>query len=113
MKVKIFFALLVSVFLCQNTFSQVRTEETKKTVKEQKGDTTVTHSVIVSESEDITPRHHMIVVNPLKFLLFYNISYYQMVSANIGIGAGVQSPTLAGVSGIGFNAEMRKKSCGL
>jgi len=107
MKIKIFFALLVSVFLCQYTFSQVRTDETKKTVQEQKGDTTVTHSVIVSESEDITPRHHMIVINPLKFLLFYNISYYQMVSANIGIGAGVQSPTIAGINGIGFNAEMR------
>ena len=107
MKVKMFFAMLLSVFLCQNTFSQVRTDETKKTVQEQKGDTTVTRSVIISESEDITPRHHMIVVNPLKFLLFYNISYYQEVSTNIGIGAGVQSPTIAGINGIGFNAEVR------
>ena len=107
MILKIFFTFVVSVFLCQTTFSQVRVEETKKTVKEQQGDTTVTRSVTVSESEDITPRHHMIVINPLKFLLFYNISYYQRVSTNIGIGAGIQSPTIAGIDGIGFNAEVR------
>jgi hypothetical protein len=107
MMVKIFFALVLSLFLCQNTFSQVRTDETKKTVKEEKGDTTVTHSVIISESEDVTPRNHMIVINPLKFLLFYNISYYQKVSTNIGIGGGVQSPTIGGINGIGFNAEVR------
>ncbi|MBA4311700.1 MAG: hypothetical protein C0417_03625 [Chlorobiaceae bacterium] len=107
MKLKIVFTLAVSLFLCQNAFTQVRTEEKKKTVTEQKGDTTVTSSVIISESEDITPRHHMIVINPLKFLLFYNISYYQMVSENIGIGAGVQAPTIGGIDGIGFNAEVR------
>ena len=107
MRVKIVFMLLASLFLCQHLSSQERTVEKKKSVTEQKGDTTITSSVIISESEDITPRHHMIVINPLKFLLFYNISYYQRVSTNIAIGAGVQSPTPAGINGIGFNAEVR------
>ncbi len=106
---KLTFVLMIAacLYLCQPAFSQVRTEEKKKTVTEQKGDTTITKSVTLTESEDITPRHHMIVVNPLKFLLFYNISYFQRVSPNIAIGAGVQSPTIAGINGIGFNAETR------
>jgi hypothetical protein len=107
MKFKIIIPFVFLILSSQFIYSQVRTEEKKKTVTEQKGDTTITQSVIISESEDITPRHHMIVINPLKFLLFYNISYYQMVSKNIAIGAGVQSPTLGGTEGIGFNAEVR------
>jgi hypothetical protein len=107
MRIKLVFVLAISLMLCQNALAQVRTEEKKKTVTEQKGDTTITRSTIISESEDITPRHHMIVINPLKFLLFYNISYYQRVSTNIAIGAGVQSPTIGGTEGIGFNAEVR------
>ncbi|MBI5020218.1 MAG: hypothetical protein HZB59_02185 [Ignavibacteriales bacterium] len=107
MRLKLVFIFAVSLMLCQNAFAQVRTEEKKKTVTEQKGDTTITRSTIISESEDITPRHHMIVINPLKFLLFYNISYYQSVSDNIGIGAGVQAPTIGGINGFGLNAEIR------
>src|SRR4030042_1779920 len=98
MRLTIVSVLVACICLFQTAVSQVRTEEKKKTVTEQKGDTTITQSVIVTESEDITPRHHMIVVNPLKFLLFYNISYYQRISPTVAIGAGVQSPTLAGIN---------------
>ena len=104
---KIFFTLIMSIILFHYSFSQVRTEEKKTTVNERTGDTTFTKSIIVSKSEDITPRYHMIVINPLKFLLFYNISYYQRVSENIAVGGGIQAPTLSGIDGIGFNAEIR------
>jgi hypothetical protein len=107
MRFTIIIALGVCLFFCQSAFSQVRTEEKKKTVTEQKGDTTITKSEIISKSEDITPRHHMIVVNPLKFLLFYNISYYQSLSPTFVIGGGVQAPTISGIDGIGFNLETR------
>lgn len=104
-------AIIVIIFIFLNipevSYTQVETKETKKTVSEQKGDTTVTKSVIISESENITPRHNMIVINPLKFLLFYNISYFHRVSPTVAIGAGVQLPTLNGINGIGFNAETR------
>ncbi len=107
MNLKIIFTLALCIFLCQISFSQVRTEETKKTVDEKTGDSTLTRSVIISKSEDITPRNHMIVVNPLKFFLFYNLSYYQKVSSNIGVGGGIQMPTLSGINGFGLNAELR------
>lgn len=107
MNLKVILTLVMSIFLCQSTYSQVQTKEKRKTINEKTGDTTVTQSVIISESEDITPRYHMIIINPLKFLLFYNISYYQRISSNIGIGAGIQTPTISGIEGIGFNAEVR------
>lgn len=86
---------------------QVRTKETRVTVDSLKGDTTVTQSVIISESEDITPRSSMIVVNPLKFFFFYNITYLHRVSPSVAVGAGIQVPTLSGVDGYGVNAEIR------
>ena len=105
--IKIFLMLLMFASISQFTYAQVRTEEKKTSVNEKTGDTTVTKSVIISKSEDITPRHHMIVINPLKFLLFYNISYYQRVTDEIAVGAGIQAPTISGMNGIGFNAEVR------
>jgi hypothetical protein len=107
MKLKIIFILIVGLFLYKSTYSQVQTEETKKTVDEKTGDTTLTRSIIIAQSEDITPRNHMIVINPLKFILFYNLTYFQKVSQNIGIGGGLQIPTISGLNGFGINAEMR------
>ena len=57
--------------------AQVVTEEKKKTVTES-GDTVYTESTIISTSEDITPREDMIVINPLKFFVFYNLTYFQL-----------------------------------
>jgi hypothetical protein len=49
----------------------------------------------------------MIVINPLKFLLFYNISYFHKISDKSVIGGGIQMPTISGVDGFGVNAEIR------
>jgi len=98
--------LLFVACTSQFVFGQVRTEETRKTVTE-KGDTVVTKSEIVSKSEDITPRTGVLFVNPLKFILFYNLSYMHRVSPNISLGGGFQIPTLEGVDGWGVNAEVR------
>ncbi len=73
----------------------------------QVGDTVYTEAVIVSKTEDITPRSNMIVVNPLKFLLFYNISYFHKVNDGVAVGGGIQTPTLSGLKGFGINAELR------
>jgi hypothetical protein len=101
--------LLVSVLLITavSTVAQVRTDEKKTTVKKATGDTTFTESVIISESVDITPRNNMLIINPLKFILFYNLSYYHKVSESVVAGGGIQFPTISGVNGIGFNAEVR------
>jgi hypothetical protein len=102
---------IVFVVLCAmftpGALGQTRTEETRKTVSTEKRDTVVTQSVVISKSEDITPRTGVLVINPLKFFLFYNLSYFHRVSPNIAVGGGFQIPTLSGVDGFGLNAEVR------
>jgi hypothetical protein len=98
--------LLFVLFLGIGTFAQVKTVETRST-KDSTGKVVVTQSEIISKSEDITPRNFMITINPLKFLLFYNISFYMKVEKAIAIGIGIQTPTISGLSGFGFNGEMR------
>jgi hypothetical protein len=99
--------LVLVLGLCQTGFAQIRTEETRTTVDPAKGDTVKTESVIVSRSEDITPRTDILLVNPLKFILLYNLSYMHRVSSSTVIGGGIQIPTPAGLHGVGFNAEVR------
>ncbi|MCW8803826.1 MAG: hypothetical protein OQK57_05450 [Ignavibacteriaceae bacterium] len=100
-------ALLIGVALCSAGFGQERTDEKKWTVGPETGDTIYTESVVISESEDVTPRNSIIVINPLKFLLFYNISYFHKLSDGAVIGGGIQMPTVSGISGFGVNAEAR------
>ena len=87
--------------------AQVKTEETKVEIDTETGDTTFTEAVIITQVEDITPRNSMLVVNPLKFFLFYNLSYFHKISDQVTIGAGFQVPTISGVDGFGINAEAR------
>jgi hypothetical protein len=99
--------LLIGIVFFSIGFGQERTDEKKWTIDPETGDTIYTESVIISESEDITPRSSIIVINPLKFLLFYNISYFHKLSDGAAIGGGIQMPTLSGISGFGVNAEVR------
>ncbi|UCF63406.1 MAG: hypothetical protein JSW33_12695 [bacterium] len=99
--------ILMLVFLGQSGFAQTRTDETKKTVKKVVGDTTITEAVTISQTEDITPRRHMFVINPLKFFLFYNITYFQQLTETVALGGGIQTPTIKGLDGFGFNVELR------
>jgi hypothetical protein len=95
----LFFSLLIP--------AQTKTSEVKISVDEKTGDTTYTSSVSLSKIEDITPRKDLIVINPLKFLLFYNLSYFHKFSENVIAGGGFQIPTISDISGVGFNAELR------
>lgn len=100
-------ALLIGGLFISSNFGQERTDEKKWTIDPQTGDTIFITSVIVSQSEDITTRNSMIVINPLKFLVFYNISYFQKINDGAAIGVGLQMPTISGVNGFGVNAEAR------
>lgn len=100
-------AMVVIVFALSTAFGQEKTDEKKWTIDPETGDTIYTQSVIISKTEDITPRNNMLIINPLKFLLFYNISYFYKVGEGTVIGAGIQSPTPEGISGFGLNAEVR------
>ena len=99
--------LLMSLAIITSAFGQDRTKEKKWTIDPATGDTVYSESVAISQTEDITPRSDMIIVNPLKFLLFYNISYLHKVNDKVAIGGGIQSPTLSGINGFGINAELR------
>jgi hypothetical protein len=97
----------IVVAMLTTGLGQERTDEKKWTINPVTGDTIYTESVTIAEAEDITPRNSMIVINPLKFLLFYNISYFYKISDATVIGAGVQMPTPKDISGFGVNAEAR------
>lgn len=80
-----------------------------KTIKIDKvaGDTTYTESITISKTENITPRNNALIINPLKFFIFYNLTYYHTVNPNLAFGVGVQVPTFKGIDGIGINGELR------
>ena len=100
-------SLLTSCLIFFSASGQVRTDERKWTIDSETGDTIYSEAVIISQIEDITPRSGMIIINPLKFLLFYNISYFHKINDGVVVGGGIQMPTISGVNGFGANAEVR------
>ena len=100
-------ALLIGLAIFASGFGQERTDEKKWTIDPVTGDTIYSEATIISQSEDITPRNSMIIINPLKFLLFYNISYFHKINDGLAIGGGIQMPTISGLNGFGVNAEAR------
>lgn len=98
--------ILILFILANALAAQVLTEEKKKTITAS-GDTVYTESTIITNSEDITPRNDMIVINPLKFFIFYNLTYFHKISDKVALGAGFQIPTIGGLGGFGVNAEAR------
>lgn len=88
-------------------FAQDKTVETRIEIDSTTGQRRVVTAETISTTEDITPRSHMLVINPLKFLLYYNLSYYQRLSNTLVIGGGLQMPTISDIGGFGANAEVR------
>ncbi|MBS1902336.1 MAG: hypothetical protein JSS75_01370 [Bacteroidetes bacterium] len=102
------FVIVAVVCVCAGSvFAQERTTGTRTEVDSTTGVKTVRSYVEEKKVEDVTPRHDMLVVNPLKFFVFYNLSYYHAFSERIAGGIGLQTPTLSGISGFGANAELR------
>jgi hypothetical protein len=64
-------------------------------------------ATVVTRVEKVITHDRMIVINPFKFLYFYNLSYYQIVNGNLAIGFGFQVPTVSRVDGVGLNFEFR------
>lgn len=103
----ILFTILVSSALITIAFCQDSTATKKWEIDPVTGDTIYTKEVTISKTEDVTPRSSMIVINPLKFLLFYNITFFHKINDGAAIGLGLQFPTLSGLTGFGVNAEAR------
>lgn len=100
--------ILVLLIFCdsQLSFAQDKTTE-KRVTADSKGNKDSTETVIISNTEDITQRTSMLIINPLKFFLFYNLSYFHRINNSIAVGGGFQLPTLKGINGFGVNAEIR------
>lgn len=79
----------------------------KRVTTDSKGNRDSTEAVIISKTEDITPLKNIITINPLKFILFYNLNYYHKIDNTVVVGGGIQTPTLKDVQGFGINAEVR------
>src|SRR6266404_4743523 len=99
--------ILLCFAFATNTFAQIRIEGTRTEKDSTTGVTKTTKYVEVKQEEVITPRHDMITVNPLKFILFWNLSYYHAFNSLIAAGLGFQAPSVSHIGGIGINAEVR------
>lgn len=99
--IALFIAAAVSVM------AQTRTTGTTTTVDSSSGKKTTIYSTTISSEEDVTQRNNMIIINPLKFFIFYNLSYFHRISKTIVVGGGLQTPSLSDLSGFGANAEVR------
>src|SRR5258708_2864245 len=104
---KICVFILFCTVLAINSFAQIRSEGTRTEKDSTTGAVKTTTFVEVKNEEVITPRHNMITINPLKFFLFWNLSYYHSFNSLIAAGLGFQAPSLSHIGGIGINAEVR------
>ncbi len=66
-----------------------------------------TTTIVETQTEDITPRHHLMIVDPLRFFVLYNAAYYQAVTPALALGAGLQVPAFDAIDGVIVTAEAR------
>jgi hypothetical protein len=104
------FALSIILVCSSAAVAQQKVEKTTETrveIDSSTGQRRVVSSETVHTTEDITTRNSMLVINPLKFFLYYNLSYYQRLSNTLVVGGGLQMPTISEIGGFGANAEIR------
>jgi hypothetical protein len=105
------FLLFLSVLLFSSAaLAQQKVEKTTETrveIDSATGQRKVISAETVHSTEDITIRNNMLIINPLKFFYMYNLSYYRRLNETMVIGAGLQTPSLTGLSGFGANVEAR------
>jgi len=97
---------LFCLFISNISIGQEKTIE-KRVTTNSNGVKDSTEAVIVSKTEDITPLMNIITINPLKFILLYNLNYYHRIDNTVVVGGGIQTPTIKDVEGFGINAEVR------
>ena len=114
MKTIISILCLFAIILTGASFAQTKTTETMTTKDSMMDGVRTTITTTISETDDITPRNNMFSVSPVKYILFYNLTYFRKLSDRWAIGAGVSIPTFGGkidnqttISGFGANIEGR------
>ena len=92
--------IFTALLLAADASAQQKTTETRTPV-----DSTTT--IVISDTQDITPRNNVLLVNPLEFFIFYNLTFLHRLNDNSAMAVGARTPTLARVGGAGINAEYR------
>ena len=106
---KLFYILIAcsALLTSSQSFAQIKTEGTVTEVDSATGQVKTTTYTDIKKEEDITPRHNLIAINPLKFFIMYNLSYYHAFNNKVAVGIGAQMPTISSTKGFGANAEVR------
>lgn len=109
-----FSSMLPALLISGTVIAQTRTTETRMTKDTTIDGTATTVTTTIIDAEDITPRNNILSVSPVKYILFYNLTYYRKLSDMWVIGAGLSIPTFGGklddettIGGFGANIEGR------
>ncbi|HEX5317465.1 MAG TPA: hypothetical protein VFX22_12520, partial [Candidatus Kapabacteria bacterium] len=70
--------------------AQTKVEQHKVSIDSATGKRTVSIDTIIKQEENITPYSDMFNINPLKFLLAYNLNWVHKLSANTAFGIGAE-----------------------
>jgi hypothetical protein len=70
--------------------AQIEVQQHKISIDSATGKRTVSNDTIVKTEEEITPYTDMLNVNPLKFLIAYNVNWMHKLSSNTAIGFGAE-----------------------
>ena len=89
----VFFFLAAYVFSANVLRAQTEIKQHTTIIDSATGKTTVTTETIVKTEEDISPYTDMLNINPLKFLLAYNLNWMHKLSSNTAIGFGAELGT--------------------
>jgi hypothetical protein len=70
--------------------AQTEVEQHKISIDSATGKRTVTTDTIIKTEQNISPYTDMININPLKFILAYNLSWVHKLSSNTAFGIGAE-----------------------
>ncbi len=101
-------ALFVLVlFISVSARAQTEVKQHTVSIDSATGKTTVSDETIIKKEEDITPYTDMVNINPLKFFIAYNMTWYHKIANNAAVGIGAEFGALHENTAWGMNAEFR------
>lgn len=91
-------AILSVILISANGLrAQTEVQQHKVSIDSATGKTTVTTETIVKTEEEITPYTDMLNINPLKFIIAYNLNWMHKLSSNTAFGFGAEISTVHGI----------------
>jgi hypothetical protein len=102
---------VAGIGLLWSTFAQAqeRTEETVITSEGSSGTSDTTKRIVITDREDLREFDNMVMIDPIKFMMWINASYYRVLSDRMALGATAQVASALfrdDVSGFGLQADV-------